>query len=107
MIEQEHLKLIARLRFEPGYILLCDRMQAFVDSMGDGMAEDGIPSDERLQRVHEWRAARKLLDILKNDPVSLAAEEKPKNSPPEELTIDPLHLARLKRQVEEQADDLS
>lgn len=106
MLVNENLELIARLKDEPGYILLCDHLQAAVDDMADGMAEDDITSDLRLQRVQEWKAARKLLSILKTYPESLAeeVEEQKKvagRDVPEELSIDPVYLARLRQRLEQ------
>lgn len=97
MITDSELKQISRLKHEPGYILLCDYLQSFIDSMADGMAADDLTSDARLQRVHEWRAARKFLVILKNYPEELSAAFRDSNHPevPEELSIDHTALASM------------
>lgn len=100
-ITENELQLVSYLKHEPGYILLCDHLQALVDDMADDMSEGHPPSDILLQKLAEWKSARYILTILKTYPESLARELKDrrgenKDAQPSELTMDEGYLTRMR-----------
>lgn len=61
-------ELIAGLVSEPGYVALCDFLQAQVDDLADSLSESQDPREAmRLLRV--WQVSRKLVSTLKTAPM--------------------------------------
>jgi hypothetical protein len=61
------MQLMAELRDNPGYVLILENVQAFVDDLGDLL--ESAPDDKQdLRRLNHWRTARQMLSILRHTP---------------------------------------
>lgn len=67
-LDGQAVKLIASLKFDPGYLLLCDMLQARFDDLTDRLAENKSTIDANLAELQYWRAFREILHTLKVQP---------------------------------------
>ncbi len=82
--DPQALRLIGALKFEPGYIYLCDLLQARLDNLTDELADRGLSELEAPAKLRYWQAFRDILGLLKNEPANFCIEaetEHPDNLP--------------------------
>lgn len=98
-VDLQDFKLLAALRYEPGYILLVDFMQSQLDNLTAELADPDLSTDQALNKLKYWQAFREILTMLRQEPArytELIRQEDPE--PPGEGTLpenDWLALARL------------
>jgi len=71
-LNPEALKFIGALKYDPGFILLCDLLQSQVDSLTDELADPSLPAEQLQAKLGYWRAMRTLLAELKLQPENFA-----------------------------------
>lgn len=72
-LTKEQLELVASLKNEPGFIILCDALQASVDDIADAIGETQNPAFER-RLIDHWKIARRFLQIMRIVPEGAIAE---------------------------------
>jgi hypothetical protein len=103
--DTSQLKLIASLRFEPGYLLLLDWLQAQQDNLTDSLGAPGDTPDQSLAKLQYWRAHRDILHTLRVQPQNFAAALVDENPDPELPTPDANSWAKLQAAAQQYYSD--
>lgn len=83
MLSFQELKQIAELVYHPGYVLMIDAVQAYVDDLASEL-RNCDPSRE-TQCLAKWRVASEILNILRTNPEKIALEVRAENQLQEEI----------------------
>jgi len=69
------LEQVASLKTDPGFVILCDALQAMVDDISD-LVESSVSSGPAIERrlIDYWRTARRFLGIMRSVPEGAIAE---------------------------------
>lgn len=105
-LDNQALKLISALKYDPGYLLLCDLLQAKLDDLTDELANPGLSDDQAKVKLRYWQAFRDILHSLRVSPQNFAnvlEDESPESV--EESPVSNEVWARLQRQAMEAAVD--
>lgn len=70
-LNDDERRQIAGLKFDPGFMLLCDLLQAHVDNLADAM-HGADRTEDFLRYGRLWQATRTILNTLKVEPENLA-----------------------------------
>lgn len=96
-ISQDALRSIGALKYDPGYNLLLDRLQAKLDGITNDLANPELTTDQRLNTLAYWQSFREILNDLRVLPVNFFANFEQENSddPEDNFKIDQHALTRL------------
>lgn len=83
-LEPAALKLIGSLKFDPGYLLLLDALQADLDNLTDELGNPSLPAEQAQSKLRHWQAFREILQYLRTTPGNYLAQaqEELKDEPP-------------------------
>lgn len=98
--DTQSLRLIGALKFDPGYLLLCDMLQAELDNLTDELAARDLPSSQTEGKLRYWQAFRDITRRIKTEPETFSAQQIEENpdSVPDDLTIAANTWATLRQQ---------
>lgn len=83
-LDAQALKLLGGLKYDPGYLLLLDLLQAKLDTLTEELGDRTLSSDQAANLLRYWQAFRDFLNTLKTAPVNFfqqAEEETPAEEP--------------------------
>jgi hypothetical protein len=105
-LDNQAVRLLGSLKYDPGHLLLIDILQARLDDITDELAD--APGPEKLPY---WRAFREIFTIVRDSPLKFAqavgefTEIEERENPAENPLIQDTTWQRMSRAAQRYADE--